>query len=694
MIASLLLAASAAVPGAAPPPAPAPGGARASVLLITLDTTRADHLGCYGAMRASTPRLDALAKGGVRFEQALSPVPLTLPAHASLLSGRVPRRHGVRDNAGFTLDKNVPLLTERLASSGYATAAFVSAAVLDREGGLDRGFRVYDDSVRVGDRRAFDYQERAASQTVDSALARLPELKPPFFLWVHLYDPHLPYVPPEPFATKFKNNPYDGEIAFMDSQVGRLLDAVKRKSPKLIVVAAGDHGESLGEHGEPAHGVFLYQATQHVPLIVTGAALPPGTAVTTAVGLVDVAPTVLDLLGLPPLPDTDGRSLVPAMRGAKLAPRDYEMETFYPSFSYGWAPLRALVAGPFKYVLAPRPELYELPTDPRETKDVVRAKAERAGALARALADRTKGDATPHPAEDEETNERRDRLASLGYTSGSVTPPGGGIDPKDGVKLLPDLDAARHALQLGDPHDAIAPLTRLLAQNSTNVPARLLLGQAQIAIGQEAEALATYKIVTELAPNNALAWFDLGNATAGRAVKDDAAFEATKKAYERSLALSPRHADTYLNLAALQAGRRDPVESRSTLLRARAAGIEDPTLETALGALEAARNDKGAAVAAFDRALALNPKQVEALEARGQIAYDAGLFTTAEGFYARALAANPQARFAKTLGAIRMYELKDKKGAREAFIQARTLSPPGDPEIAELDALIEELGKP
>jgi len=174
VIASILIAASAAVPAAAPPPAPAPASARASVLLITLDTTRADHLGCYGAMRASTPRLDALAKGGVRFEQALSPVPLTLPAHASLLSGRVPRRHGVRDNAGFTLDKNVPLLTERLASSGYATAAFVSAAVLDREGGLDRGFRVYDDSVRVGDRRAFDYQERAASQTVDSALARLP----------------------------------------------------------------------------------------------------------------------------------------------------------------------------------------------------------------------------------------------------------------------------------------------------------------------------------------------------------------------------------------------------------------------------------------------------------------------------------------------------------------------------------------
>jgi choline-sulfatase len=694
VIASILLAASAAVPAPAPSPTPPPAAGRASVLLLTLDTTRADHLGCYGALRASTPRLDALAKSGVRFEQALSPVPLTLPAHASLLSGRVPRRHGVRDNAGFRLDKSVPLLSERLAAAGYATAAFVSAAVLDREGGLDHGFRIYDDTVRIGDRRAFDYQERAASQTVDAVLARLPQLSPPFFLWVHLYDPHLPYVPPEPYATKFKDNPYDGEIAFMDSQLGRVLDAVKRKAPKLIVVAAGDHGESLGEHGENAHGVFLYQATQHVPLIISGASLPPGATVTTYAGLIDVAPTVLDLLGLPALPDADGRSLVPAMRGARIAPRDYEMETFYPSYSYGWAPLSALVAGPFKYVQAPRPELYELPTDPRETKNIVRAKADRTKALAAALADRTKGDATPQPAEDEEMNERRDRLASLGYTSGSVTPEGGGIDAKDGVKLLPDLDAARHAIQLGDPRDAIAPLTRILSTNSTNVPARLLLGQAHLAVGHEAEAVAAYKTVTELAPNNALAWFDLGNATAARALKDDAAFEATKKAYERSLALSPRHADTYLNFASLQAGRRDPIGARETLLRARAAGVEDPTIETELGLLEAARNNNTAAVAALDRALALNPKQVEALEARGQIAYAAGLFTTAEGYYERALAVNPQARIAKTLGAIRFYELKDKKGAREAFIKARALSPSGDPEIPELDALIEELGRP
>ena len=186
---------------------PAEARVRPSVVIVTLDTTRADHLGCYGGAGAATPRIDALARSGMRFTQALSPVPLTLPAHVTLLTGLVPRRHGVRDNAGFRLDPKISLLTERLSAAGYGTAAFVSAAVLDREGGLARGFTTYDDSVRVGDRRAFDYQERAASQTVDALLPRLDALKPPFFLWVHFYDPHAPYVPPEPYASRLRTAP-------------------------------------------------------------------------------------------------------------------------------------------------------------------------------------------------------------------------------------------------------------------------------------------------------------------------------------------------------------------------------------------------------------------------------------------------------------------------------------------------------
>ena len=664
---------------------------RPSVVIVTLDTTRADHLGCYGAARAATPHLDALARGGVRFEQALSPVPLTLPAHASALTGRVPRRHGVRDNAGFRLDPKIPLLTERLRDAGYTTAAFVSAAVLDRDGGLGRGFATYDDNVRVGDRRAFDYQERAASQTVDALLPRLKTLEPPFFLWVHFYDPHAPYVPPEPYASRFKDRPYDGEIAFMDAQLGRVLDALKRQGTTLYIVAAGDHGESLGEHGEEGHGIFLYQATQWIPLIIAGPGLPPGTTVAAPVGLVDVAPTILDLLKLEALPGADGRSLVPLLRGAHPALRDYEMESFYPSFSYGWAALRALYSGPYKYVAAPRPELYELPTDPREINDVFRKKAARAAELADALASRTRDDTVVIPGDDAAIDERRDRLASLGYVSGSVAPAIGALDPKDGVKLLPDLDAARRAVQLGDPRDALAPMTRLLARNPGNVPARLLLGQAQLAAGRADDAIATYRAVANLAPNNTLAWFDLGNAYAGKAVKDDAAFAEAKRSYERALALQPRHADTYLNLAALHAARRDPERSRETLLRARAASVSDPTIETELGVLYSARKDAAGARAAFERALVLNPGQPEALLGMGQLAYAAGDFAPAAGYYERALTAHPSAALAKTLGAIRLYQLNDKAGARAAFARALALTSPTDPDASELRALLDEL---
>ena len=670
---------------------PAEPSVRPSVLLVTLDTTRADHLGCYGGARAATPRVDSLARSGVLFERALSPVPLTLPAHVSLLTGLVPRHHGVRDNAGFALDPKITLLTERLGAAGYTTAAYVSAAVLDRGGGLARGFATYDDSVRVGDRRAFDYQERAASQTVDAVLAHVDGLKPPFFLWVHFYDPHAPYVPPEPFASRFKDRPYDGEVAFMDAQLGRVLDALKRKGTTLYTVLAGDHGESLGEHGEAQHGVFVYQATQHVPLIISGPGISPGTTSASTVGLVDVAPTILDLLRLPPLPSADGRSLVPLLHGARPLSPDYELETYYPALSYGWAPLRALVAGPYKYVEAPHPELYELPTDPREIRDIVREKPIRAAELSRSLAERTRDDTEVVPVEDAASGERRERLSSLGYVSGSSAPAKGALDPKEGVKLLPDLEAARRAVQLGDPRDALDPLARLLGKNPGNVPARLLLGQAQLALGRTDDAVATYRAVTTFAPNNALAWFDLGNALAGKAVTDDAAFAEAKRSYERALAQNPRHADTYLNFAALYALRRDTAQARQTLLRARAASIADPTIETELGILDGARKDVAGSRDDFTRALALNPRQLEALVGMGQIAYDAGEYTAAERYYESALEVQPVVALAKTLGAIRLYQLNDRAGAREAFTRALALASPDDPDVAELRALVDEL---
>lgn len=596
--------------------APSPAPSRPSILLVTLDTTRADHVGAYGAALAATPNLDALARSGVRFDRASASAPLTLPSHATILTGRVPRRHGVRDNAGFRLDPGVPVVTERLAAAGYQTAAYVSSAVLDRDGGLARGFSVYDDAVRAGDAREFGRVERAASRTTDLALEGLSKLKPPFFLWVHYFDPHLPYVPPEPFRTRFKDRPYDGEIAFMDAQVGRLLERVRaRAGGSLIVAAAGDHGESLGEHGEAAHGVFVYEATQHVPLIVAGPGLPAGRGVAASVGLVDLAPTLLELVGLPALDGADGRSLVPVARGGRAAPRDYEMETFFPRFAYGWSPLRALVSGPAKYVAAPRPELYRLDRDPGERRDVSSERSAEAKALAAKLAERTSGD-DPAPAlEAPGLSQRREELAALGYVGGSGTAPTGPpIDPKDGVSWLADLEAGRRALQLGDPRDGIAPLERLLARNPGNVPALLVLGQCRLASGDTARAEEVFRRALALDGRNHLAWFHLGNALAGRAP------DRAREAYETALSLAPRHAETYVNALGLLVAKRAFPEADALYLRALKAGVEDPDVELHGAVAALARGDAAAGRARLERALALDPTNARAREALARLA--------------------------------------------------------------------------
>ena len=677
MIACVLAAAL-----AAPPPA-------TSLVLITLDTTRADHLGCYGATRASTPALDALARRGVRFDVALSPAPLTAPAHASLLTGRVPRRHGVRDNAGFVLERGIPSIAEHLAGAGYDTSAFVSSFVLDRSTGLARGFRAYDDAVHVGDRRAFAHEERSALQTVDAAIAALPTLGAPFFLWVHLYDPHLPYVPPEPFATRFAGRPYDGEIAFMDAQIARLLDALKRRTGSIVIAAVGDHGESLGEHGEEGHGVFLYQATQRVPLILTGTGVPMGRTVATAVGIIDLAPTLLELLGQGPLEGADGRSLVASLSGARLPSTDYELETLYPAYAFGWSPLRGLVSGSLKYVAAPRPELYELPTDPREAHDLARIPARKAklAALDDALRRRV-GTDVPAPVLDEETEERRRRLASLGYAGGSQPLRSAAIDPKDGIVWLRELDTARRTAEAGDGAAAAAAIERLLAKNPDNVQALFALVGVRRAGRQWPEAVATARRAVALQPQSALARLHLANALAGESgQRPDARAEAVKT-FDEAIALSPRFVETYLDATSFHLDAKNPDAARAMLERARAAEIADPTVETALGGLELARGNKTAAQAAYERAIALDPGEAKALEGVGKIAYENKEIAKAVSMYERALEAKPTAALAKTLGSLKL-EANDIPGAKAAFRKALELAP-NDPDAAELRALIEE----
>lgn len=655
-----------------------------SVVLVTLDTTRADHLGCYGYEPATTPHLDRLATGGVRFDMALSPAPLTVPAHASLMTARVPRRHGARDNGMYPLPGGVPVLAESLRAAGYATAAAVSSYVLDRRAGLARGFDHYQDTVRVGPREAFNHEERAASQTTDVALDMLEGLEPPFFLWVHYFDPHLPYVPPEPFASRHRGRPYDGEIAFMDDQVGRLLAAVRDRTARPLVVVAGDHGEGLGDHGEAAHGVFLYQSTQRVPLIVAGPGVPTGTTVAAPVGLVDIAPTVLDLLGQDPIAGSDGRSLVPAWKdAATFVAGPVEMETLYPRLAYGWAPLSALVESGRKYIEAPRPELYDLVADPGEVRNLWKDRPAESRAMSAALRDRTAGDTVPAPDDDPALAERRMRLESLGYVGGSATGVDGDalVDPKDGIRWIADLDAGRRALQLGRPSDGIAPLERLLARNPDNVQALLALATCRLATSDAARAIALVETAATLRPDDDLVRLRLADAhavaSAGPGGEDSAA-EADRN-YLAALERNPRRAETWLNYASFLVRQGRPTDALSALRRARGLDVRGPGLAIELGVMELRAGNIDGAVEAFTEAVALDPGDADAHMALARIAEKRSRWSDAAAHYDDLMALHPTADVAERLAVIRSEHLGDPEGAIAAYTRALNVAHPSDP---------------
>jgi arylsulfatase A-like enzyme/Flp pilus assembly protein TadD len=461
-----VLAVPALLAGPACGPAPAPAPER--IVLVSVDTLRADHVGCYGARGARTPHLDTIAARGVRFEAAISPAPLTLPAHTSLLTGRDPPAHGVRHNSIHRLAPGTPTLGDRLAAAGYATAAVVGARVLERRFGLDQGFSRYDDDVRGRPRGPTGFAERPADAVVDAAVAWLASAPDRFFLWVHLYDPHRPYAPPPGFASAFANRPYDGEIAFADAEIGRLLAAVRARwgEAGLLVVATADHGESLGEHGEPTHSYSLYDATQRVPLLMRGPGIPEGLAVGGPVALADVAPTILAMAGAAPLDGATGRDLGPWIRGSPVEPAAVYLETLATQLDFGWSPLLGLRTDRFKYVRAPRPELYDLAADPGETHDLAAERPEVVRELDAELARRVAaGAAPPVPAGIDAAT--RAELRALGYVAADPTVDAGklgrvgGTDPKDARGVLDGLTEAQIALHEGRVEAAFARLRPL-----------------------------------------------------------------------------------------------------------------------------------------------------------------------------------------------------------------------------------------
>ncbi len=498
---------------ARPPPArrlPVAGTARGdNLLLVTLDTTRADHLGCYGDREAATPTLDRLAAEGIRLADAVTPVPMTLPAHASLLTGLTPPAHGVRVNGGRGLAADRLTLAETLAAAGYRTAAFVSSFVLDPRFGLDQGFDTYDARFEATRADAFGAQsERSAAAVTDAALAWLEGARNdrrPFFLWVHYHDPHDPYAPPEPYASRFPGRPYEGEIAYVDAQLGRLLAGIDRAGlgSATVIAVAGDHGESLGEHGETYHSRSLYEGAVHVPVLLAVPGAAPGQVVDDrVVSLVDLFPTLLDLLGLEPGAPVEGRSLVEAPPDPG---RIVYLETLNTFIDNGWAPLYGARRHGDKYVRAPRPEYYDLAGDPAEGRNLLatggdgEAPAPPAGAadlaafLDRRLADQP--DAREAARSFRPDPEVARRLEALGYLSGggggggaAAPDPGALPDPKDMLPGLDDLVAGRRLLASGHPKAAVEKARGLVRRAPRDRAALQLLAEGYALLGRRQSA--------------------------------------------------------------------------------------------------------------------------------------------------------------------------------------------------------------
>jgi choline-sulfatase len=525
-----------------------------NVLLITLDTTRADHLGCYGYDRAATPVLDGLAQSGILFADAVCSAPITLPSHTSMLTGLNPPGHGARNNGQPFARPEIPTLAEILRNGGYETAAFVSAFVLESRFGLDRGFDLYDDNIGITQSRGADEElnQRPAGDVTRAAIAWLDQRASakPFFAWVHYYDPHSPYSPPPAFAARFREQPYDGEIAYMDSEIGNLLQALERHGlrQKTLILAVGDHGESLGDHGESTHARLIYESVMRIPLIVACPGLFKGgyRVDDVVVSGCDVFPTVLDLLGLPAGAALDGSSL----RGCReQRDRVLYIESLAPYLDECWAPLFGLRRHTDKYILAPRPEYYDLRSDPRELTDLY-AGASGATLAARdgLVSDLAARLAQSPPLEGVVASaqpldaETRHRLESLGYVAPSTRPgdPATLPDPKDMMEILQAIDRANGLVRAGRLDQAYTAIRKAAATAPRDARVLQTMGKILLLQNQDAEAERVLRRSLEARPNA-----DVGVLLAQLYIKQKRYADA-QPVLDQAAALDPYHGGVWI----------------------------------------------------------------------------------------------------------------------------------------------------
>ncbi len=590
--------------------------ARTNVLLVTIDTLRADRLGAYGNESGLTPNLDRLARAGVLFENASAVAPLTLPAHASILTGTYPLHHGIRDNGGYHLDEESVTLAETLAPHGYRTGAFVGAFVLDSRWGLDQGFERYFDDFDFAsfDDVSLGSVSRRGDEVVSEALQWMGQAKPgPFFAWVHLYDPHAPYDPPEPHRGRHANSRfglYDGEVAHTDELVGRLLAWLERESleDRTLVAVIGDHGESLEEHGELDHGFFIYDATMEVPFIIKAPALGANVRIKAQVRAIDLMPTVLELAGIETPSSVQGVSLVPLAREetGSLSLLSYG-ESHYPRNHYGWSALRSLRSEEFHFIEAPAPELYDLRADPGERRNLAPERPDAVAELRARLeevVERFSAGALEPKEPEALDDDTREKLTALGYLGSQRRTSGTGAslaDPKDKIEIHRKVKAAESALSAGRVDEALGDIERVLSLDPEVVEAHRIRGDAYKARGDLPRAAAAYREALALEPEYKVAAFHLAlvDISMGRA-------EAAEAGLRRVLDLDPRDSKSYFLLAKLLSAQRDYDSALEVLDRGIARAGDGAPFQTSRAEILLARGDLSNGEKAAEAALEID----------------------------------------------------------------------------------------
>ncbi len=619
-----------------------------NVLLITVDTLRADRLGCYGYTLARTPRIDRLANEGVRATQAVSVAPITLPSHSSILTGLFPPAHGVRDNGSYVLGDDAVTLAERLGQAGYSTHAAVSAIVLNRRYNLAQGFDSYDDDLWAEDApRLFMIRDRRAAKTAERVAGWLKtwsEATPrkPFFVWTHFFDPHQPY---EPLAEDRLRcpTPYDGEIAGVDKGVGRVLDELERLGvlDDTLVILTADHGESLGEHGEKTHAVFVYDATLRVPLILRSPGLfRAGTVYAGPVRSVDIVPTVLSVLGLPGRDATQGTDLLRAFQGKTPPPElPQYAESLLAEVGFGMAPLYALRSGGAKWIRAPRPELYDLEQDPGELHNLYPQETLRANELdrelSRLLAESEEialgAQASPM---DEETLEN---LQSLGYLApASMRQAMAGIDPKDGIVLYGKLEEARHLAQAKKWQEAERLLREIIEVTPANLSAMNILALCRFQQNDRLGAHDFYLRSLALDPKQARVYAMLG---AIALANED--FAGAERNYRQALAITPGFVEAMSSLGFIAAFHGKEAEAQDWYEKAIASDPGFPRVYRRLGDLYYERGDWDQALINYQKTIDIIPSDFSAVVQAGNAARRTGDLTGAAELFRQASRLRP-----------------------------------------------------